>query len=135
MSGRKVADRRVAASSTEVCERLLDAVQFDFVAACAGRALAEVRLPGRVRPSKGCSTGFLIPSGAPPEESAGADGDFERDPESAGLAEDLTAARSKGRTDDAGKLGLPLLSSMSLSIDFRSQQISYALRGSPAGGK
>ncbi|MGH7151359.1 MAG: hypothetical protein ACREIU_11710 [Planctomycetota bacterium] len=48
---------------------------------------------------------------------------------------DLSAARSIGRTDDVGKLGLPLLSSMSLSIDFRSRRISYALRGSPVGGK
>jgi hypothetical protein len=51
------------------------------------------------------------------------------------LAEDFSSARSLGRTDLVGNLGLPLLSAMSFSIDFETQEISYALQGVPAGGR
>ncbi|MCI0589154.1 MAG: aspartyl protease family protein, partial [Planctomycetes bacterium] len=51
------------------------------------------------------------------------------------LAEDRLGANLRGRTRTAGTLGLPLLSSMSLSIDFGKQEINYFLRGSPARGR
>ena len=58
------------ATSLEVRERLVEAVKLDLVGPWAGHGLAEERLPGRVRPSNWYLTGFLIPSGTPPEQSA-----------------------------------------------------------------
>ena len=70
------------ADSLEVRARLVEALKLDLVGPWAGHALAEERLPGWVRPSNWYLTGFLIPSGTPPEKSADADedDDFERDP-------------------------------------------------------
>ncbi len=65
-----------------------------------GHALAEERLPGRVRPSNWYLTGFLIPSGTPPERSADADeaDDMEEEiPESAGLAEESNDERKAAK--------------------------------------
>ncbi|MCI0586111.1 MAG: hypothetical protein L0323_04630, partial [Planctomycetes bacterium] len=51
------------------------------------------------------------------------------------FAEDKTGSNLIGRTRLAGTLGLPLLAATSLSIDFGSQRIQFALRGTPVGGK
>ncbi len=77
-------------SSQVVRARLVEALKLDLVGPWAGHTLAEERLPGWVRPSNWYLTGFLIPSGTPPEKSADADedDDFELVPESAGLAEE-----------------------------------------------
>ena len=56
-------------------ERLVEALKLDLVGPWAGHALADERLPGWVRPSNWYLTGFLIPSGTPPEKSADADED------------------------------------------------------------
>ena len=61
-------DGREATSSLEIRGRLVEALRLDLVGPRAGHALAEEHLPGWVRPSNWYLTGFLIPSGAPPEK-------------------------------------------------------------------
>ncbi len=58
------------ANSVEVRERLVEALKLDLVGPWAGHAFAQERLPGWIRPSNWYLTGFLIPSGSPPEKSA-----------------------------------------------------------------
>src|SRR3990167_7682807 len=87
------------ANSLEVRARLVEALKLDLVGPWAGHALAEERLPGRVRPSNWYLTGFLIPSGTPPEKSADADEDDDLGeiPESAGLAEESNEERKAAK--------------------------------------
>ena len=89
----------VPATSLEVRERLVEALKLDLVGPWAGHALAEERLPGWVRPSNWYLTGFLIPSGTPPERSADADEDDDLGeiPESAGLAEESNEERKAAK--------------------------------------
>ena len=87
------------ANSLEVRERLVEALKLDLVGPWPGHALAEERLQGWVRPSNWYLTGFLIPSGTPPEQSADADedDDFELVPESAGLSEESNEERKAAK--------------------------------------
>ena len=62
-------------NSSTVRERLVEALKLDLVGPWAGHELAEERLPARERPSSWYLTGFLIPSGTPPERSGDADED------------------------------------------------------------
>ncbi len=86
-------------TSLEVRDRLIDALKLDLVGPSPGHALAEERLPGWVRPSNWYLTGFLIPSGTPPERSADADEDEEVEevPESGGLAEESSEERKAAK--------------------------------------
>ena len=86
-------------TSLEVRERLVEALKLDLVGPWAGHALAEEQLPGRYRPSNWYLTGFLIPSGTPPEKSADADEDDDLGeiPESAGLAEESNEERKAAK--------------------------------------
>ena len=86
-------------TSLEVRERLVDALRLDLVGPWAGHALSNERLPGWVRPSNWYLTGFLIPSGTPPEKSADADEDDDLGeiPESAGLAEESSEERKAAK--------------------------------------
>ena len=80
--------------------RLVEALKLDLVGPWAGHALAEERLQGWVRPSNWYLTGFLIPSGTPPEKSADADEDDDMGgeiPESAGLAEESNEERKAAK--------------------------------------
>ena len=61
------------ADSLEVRVRLVEALKLDLVGPWAGHLLAGERLPGWVRPSNWYLTGFLIPSGTPPEKTADPD--------------------------------------------------------------
>ena len=92
-------DRNAPATSLEVRERLVDALNLDLIGPGAGHALASERLPGWVRPSNWYLTGFLIPTGAPPEQSGDTDEDDDLDemPESAGLAEESTEERKAAK--------------------------------------
>ncbi len=86
--------------SLEVRARLVDALKLDLVGPWAGHALAHERLPGWVRPSNWYLTGFLIPSGTPPERSADADEDDDMGgeiPESAGLGEESNEERKAAK--------------------------------------
>jgi hypothetical protein len=92
-------DSAALSTSLEVRERIIDAVKLDLVGPWAGHALSDERLPGRVRPSNWYLTGFLIPSGTPPEQSADLDedDDVEEIPESAGLAEESNEERKAAK--------------------------------------
>ena len=88
------------ATSVDVRARLVEALKLDLVGPWAGHALAEERLQGWVRPSNWYLTGFLIPSGTPPERSADADEDDDMGsevPESAGLAEESNDERKAAK--------------------------------------
>ena len=89
----------VPATSLEVRERLVEALNLDLIGPGAGHELASERLPGWVRPSNWYLTGFLIPAGAPPEQSGDTDEDDNLDemPESAGLAEESTEERKAAK--------------------------------------
>ena len=104
-------DQNAPADSLEVRERLVQALNLDLIGPGADHNLASERLPGWVRPSNWYLTGFLIPAGAPPEQSGDTDEDDNLDemPESAGLAEESTEERK------AAKKGF-FPSSMSLSF-------------------
>jgi hypothetical protein len=86
-------------TSLAVRSRLVEALKLDLVGPPPGHALADEKLPGWVRPSNWYLTGFLIPSGTPPEKSSDADenDDFELVPESAGLAEESTDERKAAK--------------------------------------
>ena len=87
------------ASSLEVRERLVEALNLDLIGPGADHALTSERLPGWVRPSNWYLTGFLIPTGAPPAQSGDTDEDDDLDemPESAGLAEESTEERKAAK--------------------------------------
>ena len=79
------------ADSPAVRDRIVDTLGLDLVGPTGGHPLASERLPGWVRPSNWYLTGFLVPSGMPPERCADADEDDDFDtevPEDAGLAEE-----------------------------------------------
>ncbi len=87
-------------SSLEVRDRLVEALKLDLVGPWAGHPLAAERLQGWVRPSNWYLTGFLIPSGTPPEQRG--DGDENDDmeseiPGSAGLAEESNEERKAAK--------------------------------------
>ena len=86
-------------NSSDVRARLVEALKLDLVGPWAGHAFAEERLPVWVRPSNWYLTGFLIPSGSPPEKSADADEDDDLGeiPESAGLAEESSEERKAAK--------------------------------------
>jgi hypothetical protein len=87
-------------NSLEVRERLAEALKLDLVGPWAGHALANERLPGWVRPSNWYLTGFLIPSGTPPDKRADADEDDDLGaeiPGSAGLAEESNDERKAAK--------------------------------------
>ena len=92
-------DRNAPATSLEVRKRLVEALNLDLIGPGAGHALASERLPGWVRPSNWYLTGFLIPAGAPPEQSGDADEDDDLDemPDAAGLAEESTEERKSAK--------------------------------------
>jgi hypothetical protein len=92
--------RPVPANSLEVRERLVEALKLDLVGPWgAGHPFAEEKLRGWERPSKWYLTGFLIPSGTPPEESGDADEDDEMEevPKSEGSAEESTEDRKAAK--------------------------------------
>jgi len=93
------AERAGAVTSRAVREQLVEALKLDLVGPWAGHPLAEERLPGWKRPSTWYFTGFLVPSGTPPEERADPDEEDElgETPDTVGLteesAEDQRAAK------------------------------------------
>ncbi|MEX2650007.1 MAG: DISARM system helicase DrmA [Alphaproteobacteria bacterium] len=94
----KTADK-ARLTSTQIRQRLIEALKLDLVGPWAGHALAEERLPGWVRPSNWYLTGFIIPSGTPPEKSADVDEDDDLGeiPELAGLAEESNEERKTAK--------------------------------------
>jgi len=87
-------------TSLEVRSRLVEALKLDLVGPWAGHALAEERLQSWIRPSNWYLTGFLIPTGSPPERSADADENDDMGgeiPESAGLSEESNEERKAAK--------------------------------------
>ena len=88
------------ANSLEVRERLVEALKLDLVGPWAGHALAEEQLQGWVRPSNWYLTGFLIPSGTPPERSSDPDEDDDfggEVPNPGGLSEESNEERKAAK--------------------------------------
>jgi len=85
--------------SLEVRGRLVDALHLDLVGPGAGHALATEHLPGWVRPSNWYLTGFLIPTGTPPEKRGDADEDDEDEsiPQTGGLPEESSEDRKAAK--------------------------------------
>ena len=99
MSDAPSTDHNAPATSLEVRERLVEALNLDLIGPGAGHALASECLPGWVRPSNWYLTGFLIPTGSSPEQSADADeeDDLDETPDAAGLAEESTEERKSAK--------------------------------------
>jgi hypothetical protein len=91
--------RPVPSTSLEVRERLVEALKLDLVGPWAGHPLAEEKLRRWERPSKWYLTGFLVPSGTPPEERSDDDEDDEMEdvPESAGSPEESAEDRKAAK--------------------------------------
>ena len=100
------------ADSPAVRERVIDALRLDLVGPPAGHPLATERLPGWVRPSNWYLTGFLVPSGMPPERCADADEDDDFDAE---VPEDTGLSEESGEDRRAAKKGY-FPSSMGISF-------------------
>ena len=113
-------------TSVEVREKLVEALKLDLVGPWAGHVLAEERLPGRVRPSNWYLTGFLIPSGTPPERSADAneDEDLDEIPESAGLPEESNEDRKAAK-----KAFFPSSMGLSFLVPKESCALTVTVRG------
>jgi hypothetical protein len=87
-------------AAVAVRQQLVEALMLDLVGPWAGHALAAERLHGRERPSNWYLTGFLIPSGTPPEQRADADEDDDLGsevPAAAGLAEESSDERQAAK--------------------------------------
>ncbi|MCK4302884.1 MAG: DISARM system helicase DrmA [Candidatus Eisenbacteria sp.] len=115
----------VLAGSLDVRKRLVEALKLDLVGPGSGDALAEERLPEWLPPSKWYMTGFLIPSGTPPEQSADADEDDELGevPESAGLPEESAEERR------AAKKGFfPSSMGLSFLVSKKARAVSVCVR-------
>ena len=92
--------KAVPINSLEVRERIVEALKLDLVGPGPGHALAEERLQGWVRPSNWYLTGFLIPSGTPPERRADADEDDDMEgevPASGGASEESNEERKAAK--------------------------------------
>ncbi len=84
----------------DVRSRLREALALDLIGPDAGHALADERLPGRVRPSSWYLTGFLAPRGSKAEQRADddSDDDFEAEvADEAGLGDDSAEDRQAAR--------------------------------------
>ncbi len=110
-------------TSVQVRKRLVEALELDLIGPWPGHAFAEERLPGRVWPSNWYLTGFLIPSGTPPEKRGDADedDDFNEAGEDAGLPEESNEERKAAK-----KAFFP--SSMGLSFLFPKDARSFEVR-------
>ena len=87
-------------TSPQVRARLAEALNLDLIGPRARHELAQERLPGWVRPSNWYLTGFLVPSGAAPEQQgvdADEDEDLDETPASGGLAEESSEERKAAK--------------------------------------
>jgi hypothetical protein len=112
-------DSTAPVSSLEVRAWLIEALTLDLVGPGKAHALSEERLPGWVRPSNWYLTGFLIPSGTPPERSADSDEDDDLGeiPQPAGLAEESTEERKAAKKGFfSSSMGLSFLVPMDVSV-------------------
>ena len=100
------------ASSAQVRRELVESLELDLIGPWPGHAFVEEQLPGWERPSVWYLTGFLVPSGAPPEHRADAEDADELDetPEAAGLGEESDEERRAAKkTFFPSSMGLSFL--------------------------
>lgn len=91
---------RVGTTSLQVRKRLVEALNLALVGPQPGHPLAEERLPRKDRPSNWYLTGFLIPSGTPPAQSADADEEDDTEgevPGEGGLSEESNEERKAAK--------------------------------------
>ena len=83
----------------QVRQRLVDALRLDLVGPSSGNGDLAEKLPGWVRPSNWYLTGFLVPTGAPPEERSDLDAaeDVDAVPDQDGLAEESVEDRKAAK--------------------------------------
>ena len=118
-------------TSAEIRARLAHALNLDLIGPPAGHELADERIPGWVRPSNWYLTGFLVPTDAPPAQSADADEEEELDetPATAGLAEESVAdRRSARRSFFPSSIGISVLVAANIeTLDVAVRWGDYAL--------
>lgn len=113
------------ANSLEVRAHLAAALELDLVGPWPGHAFAEERLRSWERPSNWYLTGFLIPSGTPPEKKSdeSEDDDFNEAPEQAGLSEENNDDRKAAK-----KAYFPSSMGLSLLVDKKTKSLSVTVR-------
>jgi len=112
-------------TSAEVREQLVNTLKLDLVGPWANHEFADEKIPGWERPSSWYLTGFLIPSGTPPEQRSDIDesDDMGVIPESAGLAEESTEERK------AAKKGyFPSSMGLSFLVSGKTEEIRVTVR-------
>ena len=112
-------------TSLDVRERLVEALRIDLVGPWSGHPLADECLRGWERPSNWYLTGFLIPSGTPPEKAADVDEDdgIGVVPESAGHAEESNDERKAAK-----KSYFPSSIGLSFLVNDRASEITVTVR-------
>ena len=113
-------------ASPAVRDRLVEALELDLVGPGPDDPLAAERLPGRERPSNWYLTGFLVPSGLPPERCADddEDDDFGAEvPGQAGLVEE------SGEDRKAAKRGwFPSSIGLSFLVPAEAERLAVTVR-------
>ena len=110
-----------ATTSLDVRQDLVDALKLDLIGPGAGHELAHERLPASEAPSNWYLTGFLIPSGTPPELSVSRDDEDDDDldevPDRPGLAEESNEDRKAAkRAFFPSSMGLSFLAGESTGL-------------------
>ncbi len=112
-------------ASVDARARLVEALKLDLVGPWGGHPFANEQLPGYQRPSNWYLTGFLIPTGTPPEKRSDADEDDDLNeiPENAGLTEENNDDRKAAKKGFfPSSIGLSFLvpsNARSLSVSIR----------------
>lgn len=100
------------ATSAQVRRQLVESLELDLIGPWPGHAFVEEQLPGWERPSVWYLTGFLVPSGAPPEHRTDVDelDELDETPELAGLREESDEERRAAKkTFFPSSMGLSFL--------------------------
>ncbi len=133
-------------TSVEVRDRLVDSLRLDLVGPWPGHAFEEEQLPGWERPSLWYLTGFLVPSGAPPEQRADAveDDELGETPEAAGLGEESAEERRAAKKAFfPSSMGLSFLvqagvGALDVTVswgDYERDEVDAKRQGSESGGQ
>lgn len=108
-------------TSLEVRQELVNALKLDLVGPWPGHELAEERLSSKTWPSYWYLTGFLIPTGAPPEQSSDYDGDDD-------LSEAPHTSGVPGESTEEEKAAKKSFFPSSIGISFLVSQIPQILQ-------
>ena len=121
----------VAPAPVDVRQSLVEAIEFDLIGPGAGHELSQERLPAYEAPSNWYLTGFLIPSGTPPElsrDNEQEDGGPDETPERPGLAEESTEGRlAAKKLFFPSSMGLSFLATADLRLDVTVRWGDYEL--------